>query len=131
INGQIRLQKPPLPYWCTAVLYRLLATNEIWARFPVGLLGVFGTLLMYDLARKIFGPRAALCAGLVWITTQFVVEQFRIATADPYLTFFTLLSVWAWVARVPLLTYVALGLAMIAKGPVIFITALSAIGAFQ
>src|SRR5205814_1631280 len=49
----------------------------------------------------------------------------------PYLTFFTLLSVWAWVARVPLLTYVALGLAMIAKGPVIFITALSAIGAFQ
>jgi 4-amino-4-deoxy-L-arabinose transferase-like glycosyltransferase len=78
-----------------------------------------------------FGPRAAVCAGLVWITMQFVVEQFRIATADPYLTFFTLLSVWAWVARLPLLTYIALGFGMLAKGPVIFVTVVPAIVALQ
>ena len=28
LNGQIRLQKPPLPYWCEAVFFRLLGFSE-------------------------------------------------------------------------------------------------------
>src|SRR5207248_631282 len=49
INGEVRLQKPPLPYWWAAILYRFFAPNEMWARFPVALLGVIATLLIYDL----------------------------------------------------------------------------------
>src|SRR5215213_1239931 len=38
INGQVRLQKPPLPYWTVAVLFRLFGTvdqiSEGLARLP-------------------------------------------------------------------------------------------------
>ena len=88
-------------------------------------------MLVYALARRLLGPRAAIPAALVWMTTQFLVEQFRIATADPYLTFFTLLSVWSFLSRRPVLMYAALGLGILAKGPIIFLTALPAIAALR
>ena len=94
-------------------------------------LGVAATLLIYDLARRLLGPRAAGPAALVWLSTQFLVEQFRIATADPYLAFFTLLAVWSAIARRPIVVYVALGLGIVAKGPVVFLTALPALIAYR
>jgi len=131
INGHIRLQKPPLPYWCVATMFRLIGIDEEWVRFPATILGVFGALLIYDLARKVFGARAAAPAALVWITTQFLVEQFRIATADPYLAFFTLLSVWAFATHRLVIVYAAIALGMLSKGPVIFVTAIPAIVAYR
>src|SRR5918992_2734795 len=32
LSGKVRLQKPPLPYWCTAVLFRVFGFGEAWAR---------------------------------------------------------------------------------------------------
>src|SRR6187551_2244696 len=34
LNGELRLQKPPLPYWTTAASYTLLGVNERAARIP-------------------------------------------------------------------------------------------------
>jgi 4-amino-4-deoxy-L-arabinose transferase-like glycosyltransferase len=97
INGQIRLQKPPLPYWCDAVMFRLFGFSEAIARFPSALLGFIGALLIYDLAKHAFGRRVALPAMIVWFTTHFVVDEYRKTMADPYLAFATLLAIWAWI----------------------------------
>src|SRR5207237_9622359 len=32
MNGQLRLQKPPPPYWCAAIAFRLFGLNEQSAR---------------------------------------------------------------------------------------------------
>jgi 4-amino-4-deoxy-L-arabinose transferase-like glycosyltransferase len=127
MRGQIRLQKPPLPYWCAAIMYRLTEPGELAARFPGALLGMLGALLMFDLAGRYFGRRAALPAALVWVSSQFLVEQFRIATADPYLCFFTLAGFWALVTRRTVLLYVAVALGALAKGPLILLTLLPGI----
>jgi 4-amino-4-deoxy-L-arabinose transferase-like glycosyltransferase len=129
INGQVRLQKPPLPYWCSAVVYRLLAFGEGWTRLVPALLGAIGTLLIANLAKTVLGRRAALLAALVWVTTQFIVDEFRKAMADPYLAFFTLLAVWAWVRGGGigvLIFWIALGLGTLAKGPVVLLTTIPA-----
>jgi hypothetical protein len=98
LNGQIRLQKPPLPNWCAATLYRLTGReSEFATRFVPALMGALVTFLVADLAALILGRAAALVAGLAWAGTLTVVLQFREATADPYLAFFTALAVWAWV----------------------------------
>lgn len=124
INDAIRLQKPPLPYWVTAVVFKLFGVSEFNARIVPALLGALSTLLIWDLARIILGRRAALPAALVWITTRFVADEFRKSMADPYLAFFTLLALWGWWRcgrGRNILAWIALALGALAKGPVIFV----------
>jgi 4-amino-4-deoxy-L-arabinose transferase-like glycosyltransferase len=142
LNGEIRLQKPPLPYWCAAILFRLRGVewNEGLSRLTPALLGALGTFLVYGLARRLLGRIAGWCASIVWVSTYFIAEQYRLAMADPYLAFFTLLCVYAWVRSTPdgepydepsgvspsvgdgagwlvILFYVSLALGLLAKGP--------------
>src|SRR4051794_29346037 len=98
LNGEIRLQKPPLPYWCAALLFKLAGgERERLARPGAGPTGGGGALLVADLARWTIGRRAASVAALVWLSSYFVFEEYRKSMADPYLAFFTLLCTWAWV----------------------------------
>lgn len=130
LNGEVRLNKPPLPYWCCAVMFKLFGVSEFSARLFPAMLGMLGILLIYDLARMLIGSRTALIAAGVWITSQFIVLEFRKTTADGYLAFFTLLAIWGWARRDGkgwIVFYAALGLGILAKGPVIFITVAPAI----
>jgi 4-amino-4-deoxy-L-arabinose transferase-like glycosyltransferase len=143
MNAQIRLQKPPLPYWCTATLFRLFGVGETQTRLPTALLGLLATFLIYDLAALILGHRAAWIAAGVWLSTNhFLVDEYRKSTADPYLAFFTLLCIWSYLKsscspracsrfdgeqprrqnKYIILFYLSLALAVLAKGPVPFIT---------
>jgi 4-amino-4-deoxy-L-arabinose transferase-like glycosyltransferase len=101
LQGLIRLQKPPLPYWCAAVPLKLFSGGNLgtgWARFVPALMGAFGVLFMYDLARLTIGRAGAWAAGLVWVSSYLPFEEYRLAMPDPYLAFFTLVCVWAWFA---------------------------------
>ncbi|HEY8746410.1 MAG TPA: glycosyltransferase family 39 protein [Tepidisphaeraceae bacterium] len=97
LNGQIRLQKPPLPYWGAAIVYRIFGVSEATSRLVPALLGVLATLLLFDLARVLYNYRVAWVATVIWLTMYLVAEQYRLAMADPYLAFFTLASIWAWI----------------------------------
>ena len=130
-NGQVRLQKPPLPYWCAAVIFRLAGQTAWSARIVPAALGFFATFLMMDLARRLLGRRAAYVAGMLWVSSYFIPQEYRKAMADPYLAFFTLGCVWAWVkrsgdrgqgsGRYVLLFYASMLGGLMAKGPVILI----------
>ena len=149
LQGEIRLQKPPLPYWCAAITYRLLGVSEFTSRLAPAILGLLTTFLLYDLARLLYGARITWIASLIWLTSYLVSEEYRLAMADPYLAFFTLLCVWSWARaafaerragtarrssmrravpalRAPaiaplLLFYISLALGALAKGPLIFL----------
>jgi hypothetical protein len=135
LNGQVRLHKPPLPYWCSAVMFRALGFSEFAARIVPAVLGAVATLLVYDLARRVLGQRSAPLAAAVWITSYFVLDEYRKAMADPYLAFFTLAAVWAWIAAADRPApksvlvfgmYISIALGVLAKGPVILVTILPA-----
>lgn len=143
LAGQIRLQKPPLPYWTVAALWTLADGYPVWmARLPEAAMGVMATWLVIDLGQLWMGRRIGLLCGIVWISSFFVVSEFRKAMADPYLAFFTLVAVWAWLKHdwifnrplfrrrtsgIPatsgwiLLFWVCIGLGILAKGPVILL----------
>jgi len=152
-NGQVRLQKPPLPYWCAAIVFRIAGETPWGARIVPAVMGLVATFLMYDLARLLMGRRAAWAAGMVWVSSYFVPQEYRKAMADPYLAFFTLGCVWGWVkgsgvggqgsggeglrvrgqglGKYVLLFYVSLLGGLLAKGPVIFVHLGIALGAFH
>ena len=132
MNGQIRLQKPPLPYWCTAAAYRLGGSHsELLSRLIPAALGFLSTFLIAALARRLIGRRAALIAALVWSSSYFIPDEYRKSMTDPYLAFSTLLALWSWIAAASphrqtangkrhsallVLSYVSIALALLSKG---------------
>jgi 4-amino-4-deoxy-L-arabinose transferase-like glycosyltransferase len=97
LNGQFRLQKPPLPYWGSAIAIRIFGFSEWVVRLVPAVMGALATFLLFDLTRRLFGKEVAWCAALAWVSTYPIPEMYRKVMADPYLAFFTLLCVWAWV----------------------------------
>ncbi len=142
INRQIRLQKPPLPYWCSAILFRAFGFGEGVSRFIPALLGAISILLMWDLARLLIGRVGAWLAALVWVSSFFIVDEFRKTMADPYLAFFTMTAIWAWLraTSTPVSShrifwlvafYVSLAMGVLAKGPLIFLFVLVILVAYH
>jgi 4-amino-4-deoxy-L-arabinose transferase-like glycosyltransferase len=139
-NGVTRIVKPPLPYWAVAATWKVLGDVDVWsARLPSALLGAIGVLLIMDLGRRVLGGghATAIVCGLVWISTWFIVDEYRKAMADPYLAFFTLFAIWSWIAAhyrptpgqsaapprtvLLLLFYVSAALGALAKGHLILV----------
>lgn len=144
LNGTPRLQKPPLPYWCTATLWKLTdSVDPLWLRLTPAVLGAASTFLLARLVRRCAGEPAGLIAAGLWISTPYVVESFREGTADPYLAALCLCAIDRYLevdarlgagrrAAVPaLLAWGALALAAMAKGPVALLHVLVAAGAFH
>ena len=120
-------------------MWGLTGKIDVWsARLPAALCGALAVLLAMDLARRTIGRDASILAGLIWVSTWFVVSEYRKAMADPYLGFFVLLTVWAWIAGdqardrrtatlLILLAYAAAALAALAKGHLILVHGLLAL----
>jgi 4-amino-4-deoxy-L-arabinose transferase-like glycosyltransferase len=95
--------KPPLFMAMQALSYTL--TGNWWVAFLLpSLLSALGTLwLVYDLARRLWGHRAGMFAGLALLCTVQFVFQAKRGQIDPTVTFFITL------ANVGLLRHLLLG----------------------
>lgn len=139
MNGQLRLQKPPLAYWLVHAYAVLRGSfDDDTLRHPFAVLGVGAALFAWATARRLFGPRAALLAAASLITMALFVKEGRTATADSAQLFcalgawhFYLCSRQALEPSSPpgsrrsgwnqLGFYAFLGLGALAKGPVILL----------
>jgi len=133
INGIRYIEKPPLPYWFSGVLYRVFGENTFATHLPNALAMLGLTWLAWIWARRIWGPRAGLYAGLAVLTSigPFLFTRFIIPEAQ--LSLFLLLALY-WLltgmeSSQPLRIYgmwAAVALALLTKGmiaPVFFIGA--------
>lgn len=119
------LEKPPLVYWFTALSLRLGGLNEWAARAVPALSALGGVLAVYWLGARLWGPRTALLAGLVTATSSGYFLLARLLLLDTSLTCFLTWAIGlAYVAvrnqerRCLPWAYLALGLAVLTKGPV-------------
>jgi 4-amino-4-deoxy-L-arabinose transferase-like glycosyltransferase len=128
VNGVVSTDKPPLFFWTIALLS--LPGGEVtgWtARLPSALAALGTLLLVLRLAARRWGGRTAWIAGLVLATTLMFWDKARWGQIDSLLC----LLIWsalsafeAWRAgeadgrRAGLLFWLAVALAVLAKGPV-------------
>jgi 4-amino-4-deoxy-L-arabinose transferase-like glycosyltransferase len=133
VNGIRYLEKPPLPYWITAGLYRVFGENVFASRLPnsLALLGI--AWLAWLWAGRAWGPRAGFYAALGILTAfgPFLFTRFSIPEA--LLSFFLLFALYSLItgleSRRPIRFYgmwAALALALLTKGliaPVFFFAA--------
>jgi 4-amino-4-deoxy-L-arabinose transferase-like glycosyltransferase len=133
IDGIRYLEKPPLPYWLDAALYRVFGDNVFATHLPNALALLGCAWLGWLWARRAWGQRAGFYAALGVLTSvgPFLFTRFSIPEA--LLSFLFLLALYCFLtgmdSRRPARFYVmwaALALATLTKGliaPVFFLGA--------
>lgn len=158
-NAELRTHKPVLLYWGIMASYLVLGENELAARLPSALAAIGSCLCVYLIGRRLFGPRAGVWAAIALSTSLMFVVAGRAATPDSLLIFCTTLALTIFVCGtfrpkfettphdVPpdpiqrgeffprhwltvVAIYAAMGLAVLAKGPVGLVLPTAVIGMF-
>ncbi|MBF6560887.1 MAG: phospholipid carrier-dependent glycosyltransferase [Candidatus Binataceae bacterium] len=145
-NGRAPMYKPPLFHWTAVALDRVAGARRVTAfnlRLPAALYAIAGVVLTIIFAAGFLGPPGAILAGLILAASYQYIENARIGRVDMTLCFFETLALFAfmwWYApagpppsasagpsAIPpatgrdalrYLLALALGLAVLAKGPV-------------
>lgn len=133
MNGDLRLEKPPLPTWVAAIIEAVSPENIVAQRAAAGVMGTLWALFFFLTVKVIArSKRAALTSTLVFLTCYNVILMGRTATWDIYCHAFMQGAVWLLfklfyrpeTVRRRVWTFVAAGLLMglsfMSKGPVSF-----------
>jgi 4-amino-4-deoxy-L-arabinose transferase-like glycosyltransferase len=89
--------KPPFFFWVLAACYKVIGSWRWSFLLPSLLSGMTVLYLTYDLARRLWNPRAGLwAAAAVLFSVQFVY-QFKRAQIDPVLVLFTTIALYGFI----------------------------------
>jgi hypothetical protein len=70
LNGVLFLQKPPLNFWLTALMYKLLGVNEFAARFCSAIFGLGTVLLIFFLGARFRSYAVGAAAALLLLISD-------------------------------------------------------------
>lgn len=91
-NGELRLQKPPLPYWATVASYKAFGINEFSVRLPAVLFGLLTALVLFIFIKNEASLMVASNAFLIAVTSFIGIRYFRSGEADAMLLCFISLA---------------------------------------
>ena len=130
MNGELRLEKPPLPTWIAAITEMISPDNLPLQRAMAGFAAVMLVLFFYKFATKLTDNRTyALVSSLVLCTSYNIILMGRTATWDIYCHAFMMGAIYylylALRQNTCKWTYfigagIFMGLSFLGKGPVSF-----------
>ncbi len=127
-NDQLRTHKPILLYWMQMACYTVFGETDFAARAASAFMASLAVFATYWLARKLIDAQAGFWSAAVLVTSLMFVVAGRAATPDACLVATSAIGILGlvlhWQSASTRLTayaaagYIALGLAILAKGPV-------------
>jgi len=96
LDGVLFLDKAPLKYWTTALLYLLLGAHDWVARLPTAFSAIALCWVIFLFGRWAFSQKAGFYAGLFLSTCIGLFLFTRIVIPDVTLTLSVTLSIWAF-----------------------------------
>ena len=123
VNGNRYLEKAPMLYWVVALSYSVFGVNEFATRLPTALAMLAMVLLAMAWARRAFGERASLYAGMMvttcagyYLFTRILIPEAILSAwiAGSFYCFLTALdddAAWRWYGG-----YACLALSVLTKG---------------
>ncbi len=124
LNYVLYLEKPPLLYWLTALCFKVIGQSEFAARIVPALSAMLGVIATYFFALRTFGHRRTILAGALLATAPLYAVMAQVLTTDMLLTALTTVALFAFFlalrrdSRWRWVFYAAMGLGVLAKGPV-------------
>lgn len=131
MNGELRLEKPPLPTWVGGVIELACPDSLAAQRTAAGIMGLVWTWFLYLFAKLLTRRHHfALLTAMVFLTSYHIVVMGRTATWDIYCHAFMMGGIyllarglladrreqWRWLPAAGLM----MGLSFLSKGPVSF-----------
>lgn len=131
VNGIRYLEKAPLPYWLTAVSFRIFGFNTFAVHLPLALAVLALAALGYVWARRAFDVRTAFYTALATLTCVGVFLFTRIFIPEVLLSLFLMMALYGFVRVLEIepsddgarrtttyayVMWVALALAVLTKG---------------
>lgn len=139
IFGHPQFEKPVGYYWMVAACYKVFGINEFAGRFPTAVFGTLIVFLVYFFTASWWNERAGFLSALVLASGLEFTVMSRLMLTDIALAFFIAASLFSyWLALHEerrknlwiLLHFVFVGLAVLTKGPVGWMTGAMATAAF-
>src|SRR5438067_1062735 len=116
LNGFKYFEKPPLQYWGTAALFKVLGERDWVARLWTALLGLAGIALTLYAGNRLFGAPMGAYAAAVLAGSPLYVVLGQVNTLDMSVTFFLSAAMFALCMQRMLWFWVACALAVLSKG---------------
>lgn len=92
--GDDWLDKPHLPFWLTAISFKIFGVNNFAYKIPGVLMFFFGCWITYKFAKENYNKETAILATIILFTSlHSVISNFDVR-AEPYLTAFVIASVY-------------------------------------
>ena len=79
VNGAVRLQKPPLAYWASAVSFRCFGVSTFTGRLPMVLATWLTIALVWIIVRRLLNERAAFFSAGAMSGCFFVLRFGKLA----------------------------------------------------
>ena len=124
-NFVLRTDKPPLHYFFMMLAYKIFGVNPFAARFFSAVFGALTVLVSFVYVKRFSDAKTAFWTAFILLAYIHLSIQFHLAVPDSYLIFFMTWSLFAFYAafktnsfRQSLFMYLAVGLGVLAKGPV-------------
>lgn len=93
-NNTDWLDKPHLPFWITAISFKLFGVSSFAYKVPAFLLWLLTLYYLYQLGKTLYNKATAMVAVLIFATAlQGVISLFDVR-AEPYLTCFITASIY-------------------------------------
>ncbi len=109
------IDKPPLVIYALAGSLKAFGVSELALRLPGMLASALTVPLTCGLARRAYGARTAMVAGLLIAVAPFAILFAPTAFTDPWLTLWLVAAAWAALAGRSFWAGLALGLAVASK----------------
>ncbi len=114
------VDKPPVFMYTLALFFKLFGPSEVAARLPNVIASVAGILILYELARELFGRPAAALSALFLALSPFDIQYAPTAFTDPLMVTLCLASCLLAARGRYWQAGLAIGLAAMTKPPAVF-----------
>ncbi len=96
LDGQDWLDKPHLPFWITALFFKLLGVSTFSYQLPGFLAHIVGGYFTYRIAKLFYGKEVAWMSVLVFVTIYHLMDSSIEVKAETYLTAFIMGACYYW-----------------------------------
>lgn len=125
VHGEPYDQKPPMLFWLGAIGFAIGGISNIWFKLPVLILVFVSFYWAYQLGKSLYNKRVGfLTAIMLGFSVMYMLYSMDIHT-DTVLQAFVTLALWQLFEFIKtgknkywILGFIAVGLAMLSKGPV-------------
>lgn len=125
VHGEAYDQKPPLLFWLGAAGFYVGNVSNFWFKFPIFLLILSGFYGAYKLGESLYNRQTGIITALLMFTSCIYSLYSMDIHTDTLLQVFITLSIWQLFEFVKtgknknfIFGFIAVGLAMLSKGPV-------------